>query len=209
MLAIRTAAIAALMLAASTLLALAEPVPPVDEGAANPSFAAFRSELIAIVEARDLARLEPILHPDIRISFGTGGGRADAVAEFQANPERWDKLGELLALGGKFEEPSRFVAPYTFHVEVDDPYSTAVVTAQNLNVRAQPSTTAPVLTQLSYETVTLGENALGTEGWFKIELPDGRAGYVSADFARLILDYRASFVLTDGAWLMDFFLAGD
>lgn len=207
--AIRTAALAALTLATSTLCAFAEPVPPVDEGAANPSFAAFRSELIAIVEARDLSRLEPILHPDIRISFGTGGGRADAMAEFQANPERWEELGELLALGGKFEEPTRFVAPYTFHVEVDDPYTTAVVIGTNVNVRAQPSTGSPVLAQLSHETVTLGENAFATEGWFKIELQGGRPGYVSADFARLILDYRAGFVLTDGAWLMDFFLAGD
>jgi hypothetical protein len=196
-------------LAVASSLASAEPVPPVDEGPSNPEFAAFRAELIAIVEARDLARLEPILHPDIRISFGSGGGRADAVAEFQSDPERWEELAEVLRLGGKFEEPTRFVAPYTFLVEVEDPYSAAVVTGSNVNVRASPSTTSAVLGQLTYETVELGGEPFGTRDWLQVKLPGGGEGYVREDFIRLILDYRAGFVLEGGEWLMQFFLAGD
>ena len=205
--ALRTIATAVFMLAAGA--ALAEPVPPVDEGAGNPSFAAFRERLIAIVEARDLAALEPLIHPDIRISFGSGGGRPAALAEFRADPSRWDELGALLALGGKFDEAGRFVAPYTFWVDVDDPYTTAVVIGSKVNVRAEPSTASAVLAQLTHETVLLAENAFDTEGWLRVQLPDRRTGYISEDFVRLILDYRAGWTLVDGEWLMDFFLAGD
>jgi hypothetical protein len=131
------------------------------------------------------------------------------VAEFRADPSRWDELGKLLALGGKFDETGRFVAPYTFWVDVDDPYTTAVVIGSNVNVRDEPSTTSAVLAQLTHETVLLAENAFDIEGWLRVELPDLRLGYISEDFVRLILDYRASWTLVEGEWLMDFFLAGD
>ena len=40
-------------------------------------------------------------------------------------------------------------------------------------------------------------------------LADGTLGYVSEDFIRLVLGYRAGFARQDGAWRMQFFVAGD
>jgi hypothetical protein len=190
--------------------ALAEPFPPFDEGAANPSFAAFRAELIAIVEARDLARLEPLLDPAIRISFGADNGADAALAAFRDDPERWAELGAILALGGKFETPDLFIAPYTFFAELNgDSFNTAVITATDVNVRAGPSTATTAINALSYETVALAPDALAEPGWVRIRLPEGTLGYVAEDFIRLVLDYRAGFALQDGVWRMQFFVAGD
>ncbi|MCC6983296.1 MAG: SH3 domain-containing protein [Bauldia sp.] len=190
--------------------ALAEPFPPFDEGAANPSFAAFRAELTAIVEARDLARLEPLLDPAIRISFGADNGAAAALAEFRDDPGRWEELAAILSLGGKFETPDLFIAPYTFFAELSgDSFNTAVVIATDVNVRAGPSTATAAINALSYEAVALAPDALAAPGWVRIRLADGTLGYVSADFIRLVLDYRAGFALQDGVWRIQFFLAGD
>jgi hypothetical protein len=207
--------VAKIVLAASAFAlamgsAAAEPYPPFDEGAADPSFAAFRSELMQIVEARDLARLEPLLDPGIRISFGADGGAADALAEFRDNPERWEELGEILRLGGKFETPDLFVAPYTFFAELNgDPFTTAVIIGTDVNVRAGPSTSATALDGLSHEAVALAPDALAAPGWVKIRLANGTLGFVAEDFIRLVLGYRAGFGRAGDSWRMQFFLAGD
>ena len=45
--------------------------------------------------------------------------------------------------------------------------------------------------------------------WVRIRLPDGREGFVSAQFIRSPTDYRAGFKKTGGKWLLTHLVAGD
>jgi hypothetical protein len=73
-----------------------------------------------------------------------------------------------------------------------------------------------MITSLSYDIVL---NVSGTDSpepknkadpaWVRIRLPDGREGFVSAQFIRSPTDYRAGFKKTGGQWLLTHLVAGD
>src|SRR5688572_13796382 len=90
---------------------------PVDEAAKDPDFLAFRTRLIDIVARRDTASLLALVHPDIRASFGSHSGIASFVELWKLDKpgsELWKELGAVLKLGGSFDGPTSFTAPYTF-----------------------------------------------------------------------------------------------
>ena len=45
--------------------------------------------------------------------------------------------------------------------------------------------------------------------WYKIETLGGKKGFVSAEFVRSPIDYRACFEKKNGKWKMTAFVAGD
>src|SRR4051794_4851034 len=91
---------------------------PVDEGPKDPSFLAFRNQLIDAVKRRDhrflLSHLDPhILTSPLAVLSGTGG-RGIIRFKKQWHPddsesELWPQLIKILALGGSFK---RGAAPY-------------------------------------------------------------------------------------------------
>lgn len=209
--------------------AAAQSFRPFDEGTRDPSFAAFRRQLIRIVEARNLPALRRHFHREIRTSFGGGQGPAAAAKAMQDDPARWQILARLLRRGGRFErtkwqcrtkDGSRpcvlpgFIAPYTYYAmppKGRDAHEIMVITGAGVNVRAAPNRKAKVVARLSHRIVTLPKkpSAKRSETWVQIELPRGRTGFVSRRFAVSPIDYRAGFVKEDGRWQMTFFLAGD
>src|SRR5205823_15005843 len=146
---------------ASSAAVRAARVPPADEASQDPSFAAFRGELIDAVRRRDSRFVLSIVDPRIDLGFDGSAG----IGDFKRNwkPERnesnlWPVLERLLALGGTFEKSHgrrEFCAPYVttrFPAGFDE-FGSAAITGRDVRVRARPDPGAPVVGTLSYDVV--------------------------------------------------------
>jgi len=189
----------------------------VDEAAMRPDFLSFRMRLQNIVAKHDTAALLDIVHPDIKSSFGGDEG-IENFKEFwrikEPDTKLWQELGTVLALGGSFDGPEMFTAPYTFSRWPDgiDGFEHVAVIGSNVRIRSEARADAPVVTSVSYSILQLHEEALQKdwmhEEWTAIKL-NGQKAYVASRLIRSPIDYRARFEYSKGQWMMTMFIAGD
>lgn len=196
-------------------------VRPVDEGKKDKSFSEFRDKLIEAVKKRDKKYLLSILDPNIKASFGGDDGIKDFKAMWKIDSSKtklWDELLKVLSNGGNFIDKKTFAAPYSFNAfpEDLDVFEYQVIFGNNVNLRAKPDLTAKVLTQLSYNIVKVDYEKSVSEGteeqiykWLNITTLGGKKGFVSAEFVRSPIDFRAIFEKKKGSWKMTAFVAGD
>lgn len=199
---------------------------PVDEATKDPEFAAFRKRLIEAVEKKDAKHLESVLAPDVMSEVGGEPGAKnfkDVWAYDSPTSEFWRDLRDVLALGGAFGQTEHgtkiFTAPYTTVRFPKDLYEwdIAAVTGEKVNVRKEPNSKAEVVASLSHDIVradwdqsTVKEKVGGDEYlWVKVELADGRTGYVYGKYLRGPMDVFAQFEKRDGRWYLTSFLAPD
>jgi hypothetical protein len=211
-----------LLALASLPLGAAEQKPryllPVDQAESDPSFAAFRAELLATIERKDVAAVKRVLAADIKASFGGETGIADFHAMWrinEADSELWAELGTVLRLGGSFDREGRFIAPYVFSRFPRDleAMESLVVIGRGVALRAEPKAHGALLARLTYEIVTAappdGPEVADRKAWVKVIAANGHMGYVAATLIRSPIDYRAGFAKRNGEWRMIFFVAGD
>lgn len=195
---------------------------PVDEAKKDASFSAFRQKLIAAVKNKDKKFLLSVLDRDVKGSFGGDDGIEDFKKLWKIDSpqsELWNELLIVITNGGKFTKPNKeFCAPYSFtnFPEDLDSFEYQMIFGNNVNLRAQPDSAAKVVAQLSYNVVKVDyensvpdKNKEGAYIWLKLETLGGRKGFVSAQYVRSPINYRACFEKRKGSWLMTFFLAGD
>ena len=192
---------------------------PVDEAVQRPEFFTFRAHLQAAVARRDWTALLAVVHPNIRNSFGPDEGLTTFREQWREGaPDSpiWSELGAVLALGGSFDAGGSFVAPYVFSrwPGSRDAFEHVAVAGSRVRVRASARPDADVLAIVSYAILPRaragGVLLTDDEGrWTSVALPDGRAGYVAARYARSPIDYRAIFSEASGRWQMMAFVAGD
>jgi Bacterial SH3 domain len=186
---------------------------PADEAARDPEFFSFRAQLQAAVARHDTEAVLAAVDPNIRTSFGSGGGMEEFRKTWKlpaADSPLWDELGTVLAFGGAFREGGHFAAPYVYGrwPEPFDSFEHVAVLGKNVRVRSEPGTKGKILTALSFDVVKLAAPATDSE-WTRIKLRDGRTGYISSRYVRSPVDYRALFNKIDGRWRMTAFVAGD
>ncbi len=196
-------------------------VRPIDEGKNDKSFDDFRVKLIKAIEKRDKKYLVSILDPNIKINFGGDTGIKKFKEIWQIdNPdsELWSQLGTVAKNGGLFLDKVNFTAPYTFKGFPDDldAFEYGVIFGNNVNLREKPDLSANVAAQLSYNIVKIDyEHSTGNDGkdekklWLKVETLSGKKGFVSVEYVRSPIDYRAIFTKEKGKWKMTAFVAGD
>jgi hypothetical protein len=220
------AILASLLLIPTIALAQNMVARPVDEAAKEPSFLAYRTALIKAVNAQDTEAVVQLSTDDIHLSFGGHSGHQDLrnflnVPEellsdeykpqaAQMRQDRWKALKEVLKLGGRFEDGD-FVAPYTWTAKLPenaDTYETHFIMGENVLLRGARSPHGRIKQRLSYNIVYAVDWIEG-ETYQGIELPDGTTGFVSKDYLRHLLDYRAIFSQINGEWRMRVFIAGD
>jgi hypothetical protein len=203
--------------AVTTAAAPAAPAPPtgtgpklmpVDEASSDPSFVAYRDELLAAVRRRDANAVAALADPMIRTSFGGGGG-ADDLRRTLEQPGMWDDLEQLLTQGGSFrgEGTGRsFWAPYVYSAWPDahDPFAFLAITGKDVPLRESQDPGSPTIAILSYDIV---ERAGQPDN--RVKTADGRTGWVEADDVRSPIGYRAGFMKSDGRWRMNALVAGD
>lgn len=97
------------------------------------------------------------------------------------------------------------------------------IVGQDVNVRAEPGTSAPIIGRVSNEIVKFDRDRFESlpermkqemvswnlNGWTPVILPNGRRGYVSNRYAYKPLERRAIFVKSGGNWQLRGFVAGD
>lgn len=196
---------------------------PVDEGGKDASFKLFRDKLIAAVKKRDAKYVVSVLDPRIKNSFGDSNGVASFKKMWKIdspNSKLWDELLFVLTHGGAFAQEGAnktFIAPYVYSnfPEDLDAFEHSSIVGENVNLRATPFTSAPVVASLSYNLVKVDYNSsVRTKTdedytWLKVETLGGKSGFVQERFVRSSVGYRAGFEKKKGLWKMTFFLAGD
>lgn len=198
----------------------------VDEARSDASFLAFRTKLIAAAKKRDGKYILSIVDKDIKNGFAGNDGSAEFKKQWNVtSPDSkfWDEFLPVITNGGKFDNEGEggnalFVAPYTFNgfPEDLDAFDYSAIFGNNVNLRAAPELNSKSIARLSYTVVKVDfQNSVKKSGsedeyaWLKVETLGGKSGFVSAEFVRSPIDYRAGFEKKGGAWKMVFFLAGD
>jgi hypothetical protein len=171
-----------------------------DEAAKDPSFAAYRDQLLAAVRARDTKAVEALSDPNIRTSFGGDQG-----------PVNLEELERVLPLGGTFRE-GMFWAPYVYSAwpEAHDAFEHLAVIGDDVPLRESADANAPAIATLSRDIVKrAGQPSAEKPPWTQVTTADGKTGFVESKFVRSPVDYRAGFLKTPNGWRMNAFVAGD
>ena len=197
-------------LCAVPLAAAAQSHPPKDVGANDPAFAAFRTELRRVAAEHDLDALLGLITANAVFSFGGHEG-VEGARELASRPEFWKELQRVLATASGSDGENAYVAPY-WHRLPDypdfDPYESFFVNGADVPLRAAPDHESEIVARLSHQVVRWPPPYEESD-FARVELADGREGYVERDEMLSIVDYRAGFVRQDGVWRLRYFLAGD
>lgn len=199
-------------------------VTPTDEAKKDASFLAFRTKLVEAAKKRDAKYVLSVVDANIKNSFGGN----DGIAEFKKywkieNPSSrfWSEFVPVISNGGRFSDVEYgrlFIAPFLFDAfpaDVDS-FEYNAIFGNNVNLRERGDAKAKVVEQLSYNIVKIDFNNSvkkpKTENeydWLKVETLGGKTGFVSREFVRSPIDYRAGFEKKNGKWKMTFFVSGD
>ena len=184
---------------------------PVDQAETQPDFFTFRARLQAAIARRDEAAVIAAADPGIRTSFGDDEGAATLRAKLR-DPEGtiWADLAAALALGGTFQSPDSFAAPYVFAAwpERLDSFECGAVVGDRVRVRASAEPGSAVVASVSYEIVQVlpaQRSAASTH----VRLRRGVTGFIATPFVRSPIEHRAIFQKTAGQWRLTAFVAGD
>jgi hypothetical protein len=186
---------------------------PVDEAARDPSFLAFRTELIRVVKEQDEQALLKIVDPQIEYSFGDDPGVDGFSRQWKLNNggshELWQSILAVLELGGKFNQEGEFVAPYVFAnwPANRDGFEYSAVIVPEASVRAKANARAKPVAKVGYEILKL-RDARAPEKWMAVDV-NGKRGFLPSYTLRSPIDFRAFFKKVEGEWRMTAFIAGD
>lgn len=186
---------------------------PVDEASRRPDFSDFRRRLEDNVARRDERALLGSVHPNVRTSFGDGGGIEAFKKEHLENKESgfWEEFAVVLRLGGRFRGDDAFDAPYTFSAWPSnlDSFECLAVIGSRVRVRAEPGLNTRILTTLDFAIVRARPAGSESPGWRRIQLADGRTGYIASLYVRSPIDHRALFQFQESRWWLMAYVAGD
>ena len=196
---------------------------PVDEAQKNQSFFDFRQKLMLIIKNRDAASLIRLIRKDTELGFDGSMGQGAFVEWWHPgdpHSKLWVELQTVLQMGGAFDGEGNFVAPYVSARWPDqfDEFLNSAVIGKNVPCYPSPDSASKPFCMLSYEVVNSSVDdsnveefeKLDKQGWRKIELWNGKVGYIRSQFLRSAIDQRIYFAKdTHGDWFISAFVAGD
>lgn len=199
-------------------LCLAQPkiVTEGDEASKDPSFLAYRQNLLAAVKRHDLPALSAALDPKIYYSYGIQKpGRDGFFAAWKVkkgDPSLWREMEEVLIHGGAFGQNGDFVAPYIFAKwpEKYDSLDYVAVLSPKASVYTKPDAQSPVVAEVGSTMLKLSRlNEKEHVGWTEVEVTPKKTGYIRNKDVRGGMDFRAIFEKKNGKWRMVTFIGGD
>ncbi len=202
--------------------------PPVDQANLDPALVAFRADLLAKVEARDIDAVIASACTDIYLSHGGDGGPEEFRANLVVDPETlsdeprdqaddiraayWTALQDTLSQPGYFDDQGEFWMPHQWQITLPadlDPAITYFVTGENVSLRQGATLGAPILGLISHEVVIVPDFQSGAD-YQQVLLTDGTQGFMHGDFLWSMIGYRAALVKSeDGDWQLCTFVTGD
>ena len=198
------------------------PFAPIDEGANDASWQAYKARLLAALEKKNRQALMAAVDPNVDNGPDVKRGVSEFRRRWDFDKDKspmWDELRKALSLGGAYVKndrgPRRFCTPYvaakwpTTH----DPFAFGAITARDVLVKSEPSSESRTLGTVTHLVVKVHdwEVADKTQGfaqnWTKIELRD-TPGYVPEEQIRSPIEHMACFSVSGGAWRLTSFTAG-
>jgi hypothetical protein len=201
-------------------------LPPADEGAGDPTWVAFRNQLLAALRRNDVNALVNVIDRDIVNGLEVPRGVADfrKLWELDAKNQRVMRdLSAALGLGSAWhvQDPKNkaarvLCAPYVpikWPLDDIDPYDSGAIVVKETLVKDAPSHASQTLGALSYDIVPVrdwdvadAESRL-PQRWVKVQ-HRGRDGYVPAEHVRSAIEHRACFAKTGNIWRMVEYVVG-
>ena len=211
-----------LALAGSPLCAQELGLAPIDEGAKDAQWQAYKTRFLEALEKRNRPALLAAIDPNV----DNGPDNKPGITEFRRRWEfdqdkspMWDELRKAISLGGAFVKNERgqrrFCTPYvaakwpTSH----DPFLFGAVTARDVLVKSEPSADARTLATLAHALVRVddwevADKAAGLpQKWTKIRWRD-QPGFIPEEQIRSPIEHMACFSGEGGAWRLTSFTAG-
>lgn len=206
----------AIALICGPALADRQSFPPLDEADRDPSLVAFRDNLLANVEARDIEAVIASACADIYLSHGGEGGpeelRANLAPDQESQQDYWAALQTTLSQPGYFDDQGEFWMPHQWQITLPadlDPTIAYFVTGENVSLRQGASSDMPVLALISHEVVLIPQFQPDAD-YQRVLLTDGTPGFMHRDFLWSMTGYRAALVKSGtGEWQLCSFVTGD
>jgi hypothetical protein len=198
---------------------------PIDAAKDDASLRTLRDALLKAADAKDAARLQPLLASQVLIDFNKALTPAEVVNEINGySPSDqalfWQDFRAAVELGF-IRRDIDVCAPYVvFQLSeraVSDEIPVGIVAA-GVNVRRQPSVTAPIIDRLSYDVLEAGPEEPrpappgqfgGQYQWQQIRTPKGDLGWVASKYLRVSGDRRFCFEKEHGQWKLTGWAVGD
>jgi hypothetical protein len=199
---------------------------PLDAARNDASLRALRVALLKAADRKDAARLQPLLAAEVTIDYNRTLTPAEVVDEIRGYSSSdqarfWQDLREAVTLGFIRWGPTDACAPYVIFQLGERALSELEpigIIAAGVNVRREPSATAPVIDTLSCDVLESGpeprrSTSLGQFGgqyeWYQIRTPKGELGWVAGKYVRGGGDRRFCFTKEHGRWKLGTWAVGD
>ena len=216
--------LAAFALTAASAPALEQEMPfgPIDEGANDAGWQAYKARLLDALDKRNRQAVIAAIDPNVDNGPEVKRGVAEFRRRWDFDKDKspvWDELRKALMLGGAYVKNDRgqrrFCTPYvaakwpTTH----DPFAWGAITAREVLVKAEPSSESPTLASVTHMVVRVddwevADKAPGfAQKWTRIRLRD-KPGYVPEEQIRSPIEHMACFAGEGGSWRLTSLTAG-
>ena len=201
-------------------------LPPADEGASDPTWTTFRTNLLAALQRGDRTALINTIDRNIvnGLEVPPGVSEFRKLWEIDGKSDRVLRdLSASLSLGsawhqqGPKNKPTRVLcAPYVpikWPLNDVDPYDSGAIVVKEALIKGAPSHAAQTLGTLSFDIVGVRDwEVADTESqlkqrWVKV-LHRGREGYVPEEHIRSAIEHRACFAKAGNTWRMVEYVVG-
>lgn len=187
------------------------PWAPRDECSAVEGAAEFRQRLAEAVRLRDADTLVALAADDVMLDFGGGAGSAELRKRlYDPQYKLWEELDALLQLGCAANDEGGITLPWVWAQDlgIDDPFSTLLVTGEDVPIKTAPNARADQLDTVSWDLVE-AVSFDPARPFQEIKVADGGSGFIATDKLRSVIDYRLIASSRNGKWSITSFIAGD
>ena len=201
-------------------------LPPADEGASDPTWTTFRTNLLAALQRGDRTALINTIDRNIINGLEVPPGVAEfrKLWEIDGKSDRLLRdLSASLSLGSAWHQQNPknkgarvLCAPYVpikWPLQDVDPYDSGAIVVKEALIKGAPSHAAQTLGTLSFDIVGVRDwEVADTESqlkqrWVKV-LHRGREGYVPEEHIRSAIEHRACFAKAGNTWRMVEYVVG-
>lgn len=177
-------------------------------------------ELNTVIRNRDLQALRAMLHPQVTFSFAEAPGISGFFDYWKLHDDPqssaiWAVLEAVLSHPAAYSADSNEVVFPYYAVdwpETLSPWEYLVVARKEVLLVAGPSATAPVVRELPEGMlVSLQPMPItrASRDWHYVQTSDGAFGYLPESAARSPLALRLGLTRKNGAWKINYLVAGD
>ncbi len=208
---IRALALAALFIS-SSVQALPNRLPPIEQCGGDSGFTTFREALKKVVQTKDRQALLRMLSPKVLVNFGGAAGPQAFAESWDFDPAShgiWALLETMLQMGCARDGDVRLIPSLIMQLEpyTDNDFYDARLALPGARLFKEPGVEASAVTVAPWTFVT----ATDTSGdlWTGVRLPDGNTGWMSDDDLYEPIGYRMVIEKLRGRWMITAFVAGD